>query len=61
MAQLERCPFCGSREADLIDSGPGNNQAAAWVCCRKCGATGPGSNFRDQAVKKWNERADLKS
>lgn len=56
MADLRKCPFCGSADVKLIDLKPGDPQVSCWVECVKCGATGPGSPYRDRAEINWNDR-----
>jgi hypothetical protein len=44
---VERCPFCGSEECELVDSG-------RWVFCSDCLAEGPCLFSSQKAVDAWN-------
>jgi Lar family restriction alleviation protein len=52
--QFSNCPFCGCPIlADRIVKGPGDLYD---VTCGHCGASGPLSLSKKQAVKNWNTR-----
>ena len=46
---LQPCPFCGSTLVALV---------GMVVRCGKCCATGPFGSTREDAVLRWNGRAD---
>ena len=50
---LKPCPFCGG-EAEFVMSG-GDRR----VDCKKCGARSDWYDTEAEAIKKWNNRADL--
>jgi len=47
------CPFCGGDELEIIDP------SEYAVGCEACGAMGPWSTDRDNAVELWNNRTSL--
>lgn len=47
------CPFCGSDEANLE-----TNDTSWFVFCERCNANGPTADMVDDAIAKWNHRAD---
>jgi hypothetical protein len=49
--QLKPCPFCGSSSVALVDM---------TVRCGACCAVGPFGLNAEQAVRRWNERVDIK-
>lgn len=60
---LKPCPFCGGRDADLVNCSVriAEDEMAAWVECRGCGArTGDVSDSHADhltASAHWNRRA----
>lgn len=59
--EIEDCPFCGSKELEVIAYGmeqihedPTDRSHA--VCCDKCGALGPELAPRQRAIETWNNR-----
>jgi len=52
MAELKRCPFCGSEELDIWQNDCGNR----FVVCLGCGASGRDERKADKAVEVWNRR-----
>lgn len=65
MSEMNRCPFCESTNAALVQFQCGD----VWVECQDCGAVGPTSNVvlemserKAKAIALWNKRpveADL--
>jgi hypothetical protein len=65
----EPCPFCGSRETDLVGKwNSGDDTMAVYVVCLKCKARGPMKDFYrgstefndrciDASVDLWNKRS----
>lgn len=54
MEELESCPFCGERDCAInVDA----VTRVAWICCSRCGATGPATGEK-RAAAVWNERAE---
>lgn len=52
-APKEVCPFCGWRYSDLKrQQHHGEN---FWVQCCSCGARGPRSTDKDEAIQLWND------
>ena len=51
MPELKPCPYCGSSSVALVD---------LTVRCGACCAVGPFGVNVEQAVRRWNERADIK-
>ena len=57
------CPFCGSpgqifewRHDDAWE----NHEGFGWLECSYCGARGPTSDSRQEAIRAWNERKPCK-
>jgi Lar family restriction alleviation protein len=50
MPQVYKCPFCRREEAYIEK----NNDNMFYVDCTYCGAKGPYSDDRIDAVKEWN-------
>ena len=57
---MHPCPFCGNTDMRMTWSAVAN-LANAVVCCKTCGACGPGADTRDRAVADWNQRSTLAS
>lgn len=51
MSELLPCPFCGSRDIELVSGAP-----ETWVRCRGCRAS-TDTRSVEQAVYAWNRRA----
>lgn len=49
--ELKPCPFCGSKEVNLMDDG------VFYVSCFNCSTDGPMSDTDRGAIKAWNTRA----
>lgn len=47
------CPFCKS---DVVKLSQKVIEQHYYILCRKCGATGPLAQTREEASKKWNTR-----
>lgn len=45
--RLLRCPFCGKASQRIEEE---------TVHCEWCGADGPKSRYKDDAIKQWNKR-----
>lgn len=54
---LERCPFCGSNDLDVV-LGAGDRY---HVECRSCRAAGPHYRPKTDAVEAWNLTARRKA
>lgn len=52
------CPFCGSRKAKLVDTGPSKEACATWIECCECGTGGPTAFDVNVAYRLWNERKE---
>lgn len=50
-----QCPFCGAHDAELCCSGA-LETPPFWIECRKCGASGPASDYQTGALEDWNDR-----
>lgn len=59
--KLKPCPFCGSG-GKRLRIWASKECVSAFVCCRNCGAIGPGfpesRKTEDEAIDAWNRRAD---
>ncbi len=58
MAELKRCPYCGSSHVRTtsVEVEAGRNH---WAFCAECSASGPTSPSKEEAVRRWNEVAGL--
>jgi len=62
--ELKPCPFCGEKteiaivEGAMVQEGDSRDDFCMqrWVECQNCGALGPPTDRRVEAVKSWNER-----
>lgn len=52
------CPFCGSRKAKLVDTGPSDRPCATWIECCQCGTGGPTAFDVNRAYALWNVRRE---
>lgn len=65
---LKSCPFCGETkdlaivEGAMVLEGDSRDDffPQKWVECQNCGALGPPTDRREEAVKSWNERKNGK-
>lgn len=61
VVQLKKCPFCGTLDQVEHIEGAGSSKAREdrkhWYYCRKCNASGPAVDTKDQAGVEWNKRA----
>lgn len=53
--KLRPCPFCGNEEIELYTI------IGFYVTCEKCGAEGPGSKSKNDAICKWNRRVEVEA
>ena len=53
MAELKPCPFCLSKNVEVIDKGPTKGYA---VLCFSCESEGPEAGSHQQASDAWNMR-----
>jgi Lar family restriction alleviation protein len=52
--KLEPCPFCGSSDIRIFETGGGSR---AYAFCDGCDAEGPlGWGDTDEAIRLWNTR-----
>jgi len=51
---LLSCPFCGSREVDVIRT---DDRLQYWTECRGCGARTRVAHSKDEAIALWNNTA----
>lgn len=54
MDDLKPCPFCGSKDVTLRNSG-----GVRWAACRVCDAEGGWKDEEEAAVEAWNNRARI--
>lgn len=65
---LKQCPFCGETkdlavvEGALVHDDDSRDDFCPqkWVECQNCGALGPPTDRREDAVESWNERKNGK-
>lgn len=50
------CPFCGRNSVVALESA---DLLYATCVNGKCQATGPACNTEDEAIQKWNDRANM--
>lgn len=50
--KLKPCPFCSSLMLIVEPCG--------WVFCDNCGANGPASGTKREAIAAWNRRAEVR-
>lgn len=53
--ELKSCPFCGVQNARVKSSG-----RWGWFVSCECGAVGPSSGSKDEAISRWNNRIEPK-
>ena len=53
MIELKTCPFCLSKNVDIIDKGAMKGYA---VLCTNCESEGPEAGNHQQAAEAWNSR-----
>ncbi len=53
MEELKPCPFCGNFIHTIEQVG---DELVVWIKCKTCGATGPASSSKQQAIDAWNRR-----
>jgi Lar family restriction alleviation protein len=64
--KIKNCPFCGGK-AEVRHTPCAVGPLGSYVRCKDCGAkidpivTKPGLCSDDEAIKRWNERADEKT
>lgn len=56
MSELKPCPFCGSDDLRYMFYG-----GSTVIHCAGCGIDGPVGADDDEAVEKWNCRAEVKN
>jgi len=49
--QMKRCPFCG-----YVPIGEIGLETDIRIWCDHCGALGPPSASKDEAIERWNKR-----
>ena len=47
--KIKPCPFCGNDSLEL-------SALEHFVCCRKCGNSGPDGADKKEAIRLWNSR-----
>lgn len=58
MTELKPCPFCGGKEVGLVDHISPQGNKNYTVICVSCGASVNTYDKPQQAIRKWNRRAD---
>ena len=58
MPELEKCPFCGERDAYIETFTTSLENVSRYrVCCSNCGVAMDWDSFSlEEAVNKWNRR-----
>lgn len=49
--KIKRCPFCQSRQLEVMQV-----MSNTFVQCQQCGARGPIAHHFDGALNAWNKR-----
>jgi Lar family restriction alleviation protein len=57
MAELKPCPFCGSKDIEIIQWGKSEKARVYEVYCHGC-AVHRYNSFEQKAISEWNRRAD---
>jgi Lar family restriction alleviation protein len=52
--ELKKCPFCGSKNVEIID---GYADTGCWVECQVCHAYGGNAELHETAIENWNRRS----
>lgn len=60
MSDTDECPFCGSDLQSVVKNRYYGRYEDYHVMCQECGSCGPTAENEQEAVKKWNERANIK-
>ena len=64
MGELKFCPFCKNvRDLQLLDTRetfPDRGRVRYFIKCPDCGTCGPEADTPEEAVAKWNRRAEVK-
>lgn len=58
MTELKPCPFCGGKEVGLVDHISPQGNKNYTVICVSCGASVNNYDKPQQAIRKWNMRAN---
>jgi len=62
--KLKPCPFCGSKNAEIVDGSytvNGEKITTTNVLCGNCNAMGPDTRLgEDTATAKWNRRRTVR-
>lgn len=65
MGALRYCPFCKNvRDLQLLDTRetfPNRGWVSYFINCPYCGTCGPEADTPQEAVAKWNSRAEVKA
>ena len=59
MAELKKCPFCGSKAISLgqgLRGEDGEEVEEYYGECLECACTGPAADTEDDAEALWNKR-----
>ena len=56
--KLKPCPFCGKNNAGLVDHISPQGDKNYTVICVSCGASVNNYDKPQQAIRKWNRRAE---
>lgn len=56
MNVLKPCPFCGSKDVEVVELMPAIPSHSFMTVCSKCPAS-IGAKTEDEAINLWNKRA----
>lgn len=51
MKELKPCPFCGSKDLELL-----GHFSIRWVACNSCYAESGSYDTDEEAIEAWNRR-----
>ena len=54
MAELKKCPFCGSDNITMMGK---RENCFPWIRCECCGASTSAFETQEEAIEAWNNRA----
>lgn len=56
--KIKPCPFCGSKDIEILEWTFKNDINTWQVECQECGVSGSMYSIKAEAVEEWNRRAD---